>query len=63
MELGEWIGGRIIENSYNRGSDNRGSTVFGQDLRQNKEMVWSPLRKVSTKTSHLPLSSLGSSRL
>ena len=28
MELGEWIGGRIIENSDNRGSDNRGSTVF-----------------------------------
>ena len=29
MELGEWIGGRIIENnSANRGSDNRGSTVL-----------------------------------
>ena len=28
MELGEWIGGRIIENSDNRGSDNRGSTVL-----------------------------------
>ena len=28
MELGEWIGGRIIENSYNRGSDNRGSTIL-----------------------------------
>ena len=28
MELGEWNGGRIIENSDNRGSDNRGSTVF-----------------------------------
>ena len=28
MELGEWIGGRIIENSDKRGSDNRGSTVF-----------------------------------
>ena len=27
MELGEWIGGRIIENSDNRGSDNRGSNV------------------------------------
>ena len=27
MELGEWIRGRIIENSDNRGSDNRGSTV------------------------------------
>ena len=27
MELGEWIGGRIIENLDNRGSDNRGSTV------------------------------------
>ena len=26
MELGEWIGGQIIENSDNRGSDNRGST-------------------------------------
>ena len=26
------------------------------DLRQNKEVVLSPLRKVSTKTSHLPLS-------
>ena len=29
MELGEWIGGRIIENSDKRGSDNRGSTVPG----------------------------------
>ena len=28
MELGEWIRGRIIENSDNRGSDNRGSTVY-----------------------------------
>ena len=28
MELGRWIGVRIIENSDNRGSDNRGSTVF-----------------------------------
>ena len=28
MELGEWIGGWIIENLDNRGSDNRGSTVF-----------------------------------
>ena len=28
MELGEWIGGWIIENSDNRGSDNRGSTVL-----------------------------------
>ena len=28
MELGEWIGGRIIENLDNRGSDNRGSTVL-----------------------------------
>ena len=28
MELGEWIGGRIIENLDNRGSDNRGSTVY-----------------------------------
>ena len=27
MELGEWIGGWIIENSDTRGSDNRGSTV------------------------------------
>ena len=27
MELGEWIGGWIIENSDNRGLDNRGSTV------------------------------------
>ena len=27
MELGEWIGGRIIEN-LNRRSDNRGSTVI-----------------------------------
>ena len=27
MGLGEWIGGRIIENLDNRGSDNRGSTV------------------------------------
>ena len=27
MELGEWTGGWIIENSDNRGSDNRGSTV------------------------------------
>ena len=33
------------------------------DLRQNKEVVLSPLRKVSTKTSHLPLSPVGSSRL
>ena len=33
------------------------------DLRQNKEVVFFPLRKVSTKTSHLPLSPLGSSRL
>ena len=28
MELGEWIGGRIIENLDNGGSDNRGSTVL-----------------------------------
>ena len=28
MELGEWIGGQIIENSDNRGSDNRRSTVL-----------------------------------
>ena len=28
MELGEWTGGWIIENSDNRGSDNRGSTVY-----------------------------------
>ena len=28
MELGEWIGGWIIENSDTRGSDNRGSTVI-----------------------------------
>ena len=28
MELGEWIGGWIIENSDNRGSDNRGFTVI-----------------------------------
>ena len=28
MELGEWIGGWIIENLDNRGSDNRGSTVL-----------------------------------
>ena len=28
MELGAWNGGRIIENSDNRGSDNRGSTVL-----------------------------------
>ena len=28
MELGEWTGGWIIENSDNRGSDNRGSTVL-----------------------------------
>ena len=28
MELEEWIGGRIIENSDKRGSDNRGSTVL-----------------------------------
>ena len=27
MELGEWIGSWIIENSDNRGSDNRSSTV------------------------------------
>ena len=27
MELGEWIGGWIIENLDNRGLDNRGSTV------------------------------------
>ena len=27
MELGEWIGGRIIENLDNRGSDNRSFTV------------------------------------
>ena len=33
------------------------------DLRQNKEVVLSPLGKVSTKTPHLPLSPLGSSRL
>ena len=31
MELGEWIGVRIIENLDNRGSDNRGSTVFKQN--------------------------------
>ena len=31
MELGEWNGGRIIEHSDNRGSDNRGSTVFTYD--------------------------------
>ena len=28
MELGEWIGGRIIENSDNRGLNNGGSTVY-----------------------------------
>ena len=28
MELGEWAYGQIIENSYNRGSHNRSSTVF-----------------------------------
>ena len=28
MELGEWIGGWIIENSDNRGLDNGGSTVI-----------------------------------
>ena len=33
------------------------------DLVQNKEVVLSPLAKVSTKTPHLPLSPLGSSRL
>ena len=27
MELGEWVCGRIIENSDNRSSDNRGSTI------------------------------------
>ena len=32
MELGEWIGGWIIENLDNRGSDNRGSTVLCQFL-------------------------------
>ena len=32
MELGEWIGVRIIENLDNRGSDNRGSTVLGYHL-------------------------------
>ena len=30
MELGEWIGGLIIEYSDNRGLDNRGSTVHGK---------------------------------
>ena len=38
MVLGEWIRGWIIENLDNRGSDNRGSTVFltltEQDFRQ-----------------------------
>ena len=33
------------------------------DLRLNKVVVLSPLRKVSTKTSHLPLYPLGSSKL
>ena len=33
------------------------------DLRQNKEVALTPLGKVSTKTPHLPLSPLGSSRL
>ena len=33
------------------------------DLGQNKGVVLSPLAKVSTKTPHLPLSPLGSSRL
>ena len=33
------------------------------DVGQNKEVVLSPLGKVSTKTPHLPLSPLGSSRL
>ena len=28
MELGEWVWGRIIENSDNRGSDNRGYIVL-----------------------------------
>ena len=28
MELGESIGGQIIENLDNRGSDNRGSTII-----------------------------------
>ena len=28
MELGEWIGGWVIEKSDNRGLDNRGSTVY-----------------------------------
>ena len=30
MKLGEWIGGRTIENLENRGFDNRGSTVSFQ---------------------------------
>ena len=29
MELGEWVRDWIIEYSYNRRSDNRGSTVIG----------------------------------
>ena len=32
MELGEWNGGRIIENLDNRGSDNRGSTVYTAEM-------------------------------
>ena len=31
MELGEWIWGRIIEKSDNRGLDNRGSTVIAKN--------------------------------
>ena len=41
----------------------RSSLERASDLGQNKEVVLSPLGKVSTKTPHLPLSPLGSSRL
>ena len=53
MELGEWIGGRIIENSDNRGSNNRVSTVptsyrvwflgysLGRILKVKVTMTWS----------------------
>ena len=49
MELGEWIGGRIIENSDIRGSDNRGSTVL--QIAHTEIMVISKLLLVAAEST------------
>ena len=46
----EWIGGRIIENSDNRGSDNRGSTVHIYRLHSVRDV--SEKRKLLTLIIH-----------